>query len=112
MLVGRVNDRACHQVAGRRMPLMCQGDDYWSMKFRSFLLSFCVAGIASISLAQPHHHNGSESVPPKALGKLGTVHFPISCSPSVQAPFERGVAMLHSFWYEEARKTIRLRGSV
>lgn len=104
MLVGRVNDRACQQVAGRRMPLMCQGDDYWSMKFRSFLLSSCVAGIASISLAQPHHHNGSESVPPKALGKLGTVHFPISCSPSVQAPFERGVAMLHSFWYEEARK--------
>jgi hypothetical protein len=74
------------------------------MTFRSFLLSFCIVGITSISGAQQHHHNGSEGVPPEALSKLGTVHFPISCSASVQAPFERGVAMLHSFWYEEARK--------
>jgi tetratricopeptide (TPR) repeat protein len=37
--------------------------------------------------------------------QLGTVHFPVSCSDSVQKPFERGVALLHSFWYEEAEKT-------
>jgi hypothetical protein len=36
-------------------------------------------------------------------GRLGVVHFPISCDVSVQKPFERGVALLHSFWYEEAR---------
>src|SRR5579864_6801620 len=36
--------------------------------------------------------------------QLGTVHFPVSCSASVQKPFERGVALLHSFWYEEAEK--------
>src|SRR5258708_7727254 len=36
--------------------------------------------------------------------KLGTVTFPVSCAPSVQKPFERGVALLHSFWYEEAEK--------
>jgi hypothetical protein len=35
---------------------------------------------------------------------LGTVHFPISCAASVQKPFARGVALLHSFWYEEAEK--------
>jgi hypothetical protein len=29
---------------------------------------------------------------------------PISCAASVQAPFERGIALLHSFWYEEALK--------
>lgn len=34
--------------------------------------------------------------------KLGTVHFPISCSPAAQQQFERAVALLHSFWYEEA----------
>ena len=27
---------------------------------------------------------------------LGVVRFPTSCSPQVQADFERGVAMLHS----------------
>jgi len=36
--------------------------------------------------------------------QLGTVIFPVSCAPSVQKPFERGVALLHSFWYEEAEK--------
>ena len=36
--------------------------------------------------------------------QLGTVHFPVSCATAVQKPFERGVALLHSFWYEEAEK--------
>lgn len=35
--------------------------------------------------------------------KLGTVSFPISCLPAVQEPFNRGVALLHSFTYETAR---------
>ena len=34
---------------------------------------------------------------------LGTVSFPVSCSPAVQADFNRGVALLHDFWYEESR---------
>ena len=36
--------------------------------------------------------------------KLGKVTFPTSCDPKVQAQFERGVAMLHSYWFTEARK--------
>ena len=36
--------------------------------------------------------------------KLGSVTFPTSCDPSVQRAFERGVAMLHSYWFTEARK--------
>ena len=38
-------------------------------------------------------------------GALGQVRFPTSCSATVQPVFERGVALLHSFWYEEALKT-------
>jgi len=34
---------------------------------------------------------------------LGTVSFPVSCSASVQASFNRGVALLHDFWYAEAQ---------
>ena len=37
--------------------------------------------------------------------KLGKVSFPTSCDPKVQAEFERGVAMLHSYWFINARKT-------
>lgn len=36
--------------------------------------------------------------------RLGTVSFPTSCSPAVRAPFSRGVALLHDFWYEEAQR--------
>ncbi len=39
--------------------------------------------------------------------ELGTVTFPISCSPAASTHFERAVAMLHSFWYEEAEKAFR-----
>jgi len=36
--------------------------------------------------------------------KLGTLSFPTSCDPKVQAEFERGVAMIHSYWFLVARK--------
>ena len=32
---------------------------------------------------------------------VGRIHFPITASPAAQAQFDRAVAMLHSFWYEE-----------
>src|SRR3984957_10852672 len=46
-----------------------------------------------------HHHEELTQ------DQLGTVHFPVSCSPEAQKAFENGVALLHSFWYEEAQKT-------
>ena len=55
---------------------------------------------ASPSFADEAHHH--EDLTPE---QLGTVHFPVSCSPSVQQSFERGVALLHSFWYEQAETT-------
>ena len=39
------------------------------------------------------------------LHDLGAVRFPVSCTPAAQKTFERGVALLHSFWYDEAEKT-------
>jgi len=36
--------------------------------------------------------------------KLGMVSFPISCSPREQHSVERGIALLHSFWFDEAQK--------
>ena len=43
-----------------------------------------------------HHHDGAE--------QLGKVFFPIFCEPASQKAFERGVALLHSFGYEEAEQ--------
>src|SRR5437870_3272917 len=36
--------------------------------------------------------------------RIGQVTFATSCGAAVQKPFERGVALLHSFWYIEAAK--------
>jgi tetratricopeptide (TPR) repeat protein len=72
-----------------------------------FCALFVLALIASSTVltAQQHHHHGSEVGDANAvLEKLGAAHMPISCVASVQAPFERGIALLHSFWYEEALK--------
>ena len=41
---------------------------------------------------------------PGDLRAAGTVDFPVSCAPAVRAEFIRGVALLHSFFYEEARR--------
>jgi hypothetical protein len=42
-----------------------------------------------------------------AAAQLGKVSFPVSCDPKAQPLFERGVAMLHSFWFSEAGKTLK-----
>lgn len=61
------------------------------------LLSACF--VAPCSFADDVHEHAV--IQPE---QLGTVHFPVSCAANVQEPFERGVALLHSFWYEEAEK--------
>jgi tetratricopeptide (TPR) repeat protein len=38
------------------------------------------------------------------LRAAGKIDFPISSTPQAQAQFDRGVALLHSFFYEEARR--------
>ncbi|HEX3529076.1 MAG TPA: hypothetical protein VH988_18620, partial [Thermoanaerobaculia bacterium] len=42
------------------------------------------------------------AVPSFAASDLGKLDFPTSASPAAQEHFVRGVAALHSFWYDEA----------
>ena len=64
-----------------------------------FVSLFTLAAFADDDRDKDHHHHEDLTE-----AQLGTVHFPISCAASVQKPFARGVALLHSFWYEEAEK--------
>jgi hypothetical protein len=57
-------------------------------------LAILALSLSCFAQNEPHHHDTAE--------KLGTVSFPISCAPSTQAQFERGVAFLYSFEYEQA----------
>ena len=43
--------------------------------------------------------------PGGARARVGHVHFATSCASDVQPQFNRGVALLHSFWYEESFRT-------
>jgi tetratricopeptide (TPR) repeat protein len=62
-----------------------------------FFSLFTLVAIADDDKDQHHHED-------LTAAQLGTVAFPVSCAADVKKPFERGVALLHSFWYEEAEK--------
>jgi tetratricopeptide (TPR) repeat protein len=55
-----------------------------------------VFGWVSGAAAQHAHDTGAPR------GKLGKVHFATSCNPAVEKDFDRGVALLHSFWFSAA----------
>jgi tetratricopeptide (TPR) repeat protein len=71
------------------------------MRFRRPLLAFLFCAAASFAPnAVAQHQHGSPDV-----SALGNVSFPTSCSPAVQADFNRAVALLHSFWYKRSEET-------
>lgn len=55
--------------------------------------------------AQPHFHDGHDHGAP-ALGNIGKAHLETSCSEAARKEIDRGVALIHSFWYE-AEKSFR-----
>lgn len=61
------------------------------------LRSALLASVLTISLVPT-------ALQAQAVGKVGEVGFPVSCSAEAQQQFTRAVALLHSFWYEEAVK--------
>jgi tetratricopeptide (TPR) repeat protein len=64
-----------------------------------FLLMMAALPVA----AQTMDHSSMRPAAAAPNERLGTVSFPVSCAASAQAPFNRGMALLHDFWYEEAR---------
>lgn len=63
----------------------------------AFLLLTCLCGVPAAVGQTVHDHQGTDRDP-------GQVNFPITCAKQSQAPFNRAVAWLHSFEYEEAEK--------
>jgi tetratricopeptide (TPR) repeat protein len=61
--------------------------------------------VAVVSALLAMHEAKSATDPePGDLRAAGKAEFPVSCAPAVQPEFARGVALLHSFFYEEARR--------
>jgi tetratricopeptide (TPR) repeat protein len=63
----------------------------------------CVITLVSILLVLRNAQSATAPEPGDLRG-VGKVTFPITCAPDVQSDFARGVALLHSFFYEEARR--------
>jgi tetratricopeptide (TPR) repeat protein len=69
---------------------------------KNVLLLSLASLLFSLPLLAQEGHKHTEP-----LEKIGRVSFPITCDQSVQRKFERGLALLHSFWYEEAQKSFK-----
>jgi len=87
------------------------------------LKSLTLAGVATVTLASQSDRPSSAFCTATRQGeapmvdylapeRLGIVSFANSCQATVQADFNRGVALLHSFWLDEAEKMFRTVAAV
>ncbi len=68
---------------------------------RMLLCGLSIAGIALLTACGPQSELGSVDAGPDELA-LGTVHFENSCDTAAKDEINRGVALLHSFWFRVA----------
>src|SRR2546427_3150403 len=66
------------------------------------LSGITLALVATSGLAAQQGHEGHDE-------HLGRVRFPVSCNAEAHLRFERGVALLHSFWYRSEEHTSELQ---
>lgn len=70
------------------------------------LWALCLSVLAGrVAIGQEHEPHSQD--PHGAKGLLGTVVFQVSCTVEAQESFTRGVALLHSFTYEESAEAFR-----
>src|ERR1700730_6450217 len=69
----------------------------WPMRLPTALLAVLLCATRPAPCDEGHHHALTEE-------EVGSVHFSTSCQPALANHFNRGVALLHSFQYEQARQ--------
>jgi hypothetical protein len=62
---------------------------------RRLALAALIALAPSLAAQEHEHHHDA--------ARLGRVVFPVSCAPAARQRFERAMAVLHSFWWEEGK---------
>ena len=72
------------------------------VRLKGSILSGALVTLATLAGAQAilaqeeaHHH---------AVGRLGRVKFPVSCTTEARGRFEHAMAGLHSFWFEDGAR--------
>jgi hypothetical protein len=67
---------------------------------RLITVALCLLSLPAVAFAQ---HEGHGAMAPDSIGSA-SVKFQTSCAPAVKDDFNKGVALLHSFWFPEAIK--------
>jgi hypothetical protein len=97
----RTGARAGTAVAGRAAvsgaPNRRRG---WGRPALTILVALALTLPVAPGPAAAQEHDGHHGHP----AAVGAVHLPTSCSPEAQAHLDRGVALLHSFWWAPARE--------
>ena len=73
---------------------------------RTFVAGLLAVGVTALAAGWLRSGTSASAPAPDAL-RLGRVEFPTSGLPAAQPHFLRGVAALHSFWYEEAMESFQ-----
>ncbi len=82
---------------------MAHAHERCSLGKKRLVSSFLKICAVSVAVFGPVASRGQ--APASAQTQLGKVNFPTSCSPEAQPLLEKGLALLHSFQYLEARQT-------
>ena len=80
-----------------------------SLMAKSRLALALMATILSIPVMADETHSHDHHA---ALGEIGKAPFPSTCTKAAQTQIDRGVALIHSFWYAEAEKAFRKAAEV
>jgi len=70
------------------------------MKTSIYFLAAALFPFTLLAHEQDHEHQVD-------LGNIGKAHLTTSCNAASQKEIDRGVALIHSFWYAEAEKSFR-----
>jgi len=73
----------------------------WLGRFMRIVLATFIVALSGL----PSIVNAQASDPTSTANLLGSVHLANSCDPAVKPAFDRGVALLHSFWFSAAIET-------
>ena len=70
------------------------------LKFTSVSLVIYIVGICSANAQHDHSYEAPEQ-------GLGHAHMEIPCAPEASKAFDKGLALLHNFWYSRALETFK-----
>ncbi len=73
----------------------------WALRGFALIVAWPTVGLAAAGGAESA---AASPLEPGDLQRAGSVDFPVTCLPAAQPEFVHGVALLHSFFYEEARR--------